>query len=272
MPSKPPAKAAKRSPAAKVLRALSWMVARPDADYGVRELAAALHTPPSGAHRLLKVLLEEGFVRQDPHSSRYLPGAQLLRLANIAVSKSPLGQLADARMRELVETTGESALLGHLDVARLEMMFVKIVESDAPLRYAVNLNSWIPLHAGASGLAILAFLSGEQIEQVIRQTRLQAITDRTVTDPEQLRLLLKQIRGRGFALTRGQRLPGAVGIAAPIFDHAGQVVGDICLTVPEQRFDRGTAILPRLVLQCAAAVTADIGGVAQALRQPSARR
>lgn len=257
-------KNSRRNPAAKVLRALGWLVTHANDDYGVRELAAALRIQPSGAHRLLAVLLEEDYVRQEAPGSRYRLGPELLRLANIALARSPLSQLAHAPMCQLVKASGESALLGHLDPAKLEMMFVKIVESNVALRYAVELNCWMPVYAGASGLAIMAFLTPEQIDQIVRDTHLTAVTPRTVTDPVKLRALLKQIRRRGYAVTRGQRVPGAVGIAAPIFDHNGIVVGDICLTVPEQRFDGNERDLPRLVGECASAITIDIGGRAPA--------
>lgn len=252
----------RRNPAARVLRALSWLVTEAHDDYGVREMASALRIPPSAAHRLLSVLTQEGFVRQEKATSRYLLGSQLLRLANIAVAKSPLGQIAHGPMIDLVETSGESALLGQFDPGRLEMMFVKIVESAVPLRYVLPLNQWMPLHAGASGLAIMAYLNPQQIDRIVRQTRLRSITERTVTDPIRLLALLKQIRSRGYALTRGQRLLGAVGIAAPIFGEDGSVLGDICLTVPEQRFTGADGRLPRLVSDCAAAITRSIGGVA----------
>lgn len=263
---------AKRNPAARVLRALSWLVTEANTDYGVREMATALQIPASAAHRLLSVLLKEDYVRQKASSSRYLLGPQLLRLANVAVAKSPLGQIAHDRMAELVDDTGESALLGHFDDSRLEMMFAKIIESSAPLRYVVQLNTWMPLYAGASGLAIMAYLSEEQVGQIIRRTLLAPLTDRTITDPARLKASLRQIRTRGYALTRGQRVPGAVGIAAPIFGDDANVLGDICLAVPEQRFVSTGHRLPELVRKCAAAITRNIGGAARGFAATQTRR
>ena len=92
---------AERNPAAKVLRALSWLVTKGDSHCGVRELATALNLPPSGAHRLLSILAQEGFVRRDPESSTYALGPNLLRLANVSAARSPLGQLAHEPMCDL---------------------------------------------------------------------------------------------------------------------------------------------------------------------------
>ena len=69
------------------------------------------------------------------------------------------------------------------------------------------------------------------------------------------------IRARGYAYSRGQRSRGAVGFGAPLFDAAGDVFGDVCITIPEGRFD--PAQEPKLgsVLVAAAAdITADLHG------------
>jgi DNA-binding IclR family transcriptional regulator len=61
-------------------------------------------------------------------------------------------------MRRLVDSCNETALLGVYDPAQQQMMLALSVDSTHTLRYAVELNSWVPVHAGASRLAILSFL------------------------------------------------------------------------------------------------------------------
>ena len=46
---------------------------------------------------------------------------------------------------------------------------------------------------------------------------------------------LAGIRERGYDITYGQKLAGAVGIGAPVFGIDGKVLGSICVTVPETR-------------------------------------
>ena len=55
---------------------------------------------------------------------------------------------------------------------------------------------------------------------------------------------LRRVRHRGYAVSYGQRIAGAVGIFAPVFDAQGQVVASLGYTIPDQRFERGQ--LPRL--------------------------
>lgn len=250
-----------RNPVSKALKALTWLVQNPKPDVGVRDLAAALSISPSSAHRILNSLCEDGFVQQSENTGRYAIGIEMFRLANLVASRSPLREAAMKHMRKLVDLCNETALLGVYDHDRKQMIFAASVESEHQLRYAIELNKWIPVHAGASGLAILSFLSEAEISAVIERSRLSALTDQTITEVYRLRAELETIRKRGYAMTRGQRIAGAVGLAAPIFGSDGHAIGDVCLTIPQQRFDeRGVKQIAKLLIDCAQEITADIGG------------
>ena len=47
--------------------------------------------------------------------------------------------------------------------------------------------------------------------------------------------LYDQVRRDGYVMVVGDRIPGLVGISAPVWDEAGEVVGALTLTAPEQR-------------------------------------
>lgn len=250
-----------RNPVSKALKALTWLAQNPAADIGVRDLAAGLSVSPSSAHRILNSLCEDGFVQQIEATGRYAIGIEMFRLASLVASRSPLRETALKHMRKLVDLCNETALLGVYDYSRKQMIFAASIESEHQLRYAIELNKWVPVYAGASGLAILSFLDEDEISAVIERSRLAALTDQTITEVYRLRAELEVIRQRGYAMTRGQRIPGAVGLAAPLFGSDGRVVGDVCLTIPQQRFDeRSVKQIAKLLLDCTNGITADIGG------------
>jgi IclR family acetate operon transcriptional repressor len=141
------------------------------------------------------------------------------------------------------------------------MMFVEIVESAHPLRYELQLNRWLPVHAGATGLAIMAFLPEEERRTIVARSRLDPVTERTIQDPVFLQRELERIRHRGYACTHGQRIPGAVGLAAPVWGPDGRVVGDVALTVPDYRFEPNSERrLGELLIRHAAQLTTALGG------------
>ena len=255
-------KRAVRNPVAKALRAIDWLIQEPLPAVGVRQMAAALDLRPSNVHRLLATLVDEGFVQQDESTARYALGPELMRWAQLITARAPLREIALRHMRALVRACNETVFLGVYDQARQEMMFAANVESEHPLRYVIELNQWIPMNTGASSLAILAFLPPEQLDAVVeRRLHVEPPGQSAGAGRGRLYAELGTVRRKGYAFSRSKRVAGAIGIAAPIFGAGGKVLGDLVITVPEQRFDRkDTEKLARLVMKHAAAVTADIGG------------
>jgi IclR family acetate operon transcriptional repressor len=260
-------KGASRTPGLRVLKALTWIVQEKSQEVGVREMAVGLGLSPSTAHRLLSELVKADFVKHNPHSGRYSLSLEFLRLAHLTIAHVSLQQVALMHMRRLTDACNETSLLGVYDSMRQEMMFLAMIESSHPLRYSIDLNKWLPVHVGASGLAIMAFLSDDEISMIIDRTRLAPLTSRSITERYRLEAELQKIRERGYAITRGQRTPDAVGLGAPVFGSNGEVIGDICLTLPESRFDPASEKrIAELLMACADAVTKAIGGQVKASR------
>src|SRR5262249_4548525 len=67
--------------------------------------------------------------------------------------------------------------------------------------------------------------------------RLAKITPRTITTPAAVRAELALVKARGWAASAGERIAGTAGIAAPILDARGSVVGALDLVLPEARLE-----------------------------------
>lgn len=260
--------ARQRDPLAKALQVLDVLVDHPEGALGVRELAGILGTAPSTTHRVLTMLAETGYVSRDD-DGRYAVGFELQRLAWRVAARFPAPAVAEPVLRALTDETGETSALGLFDPIRRQITFVAQVETQHRLRYMAELFHSIPIHAGASGLSILAFLEPALRERILRPAGgLEAITPETLTTPADLEAAMAGIRAQGYAITHGQRATGAVGIAAPVWNAEGTVLGNIMVTIPEQRYD--PALEPRLaaaVLAAAQAMTRVVGGRAP-LRLP----
>ena len=262
----------KRSPArrdalGKALQLLSWIVdssgEATDREWGVRELAQGLHLPPATVHRVLTTLMKHKLVQRNRHSGQYQIGMEFYRLALKTQSLPGIRNAGIPVMHDLVAQCNETALLGLYDSFRMEMMFIAAVSSSHPLRYIVPINEWIPVYAGASGLAIMAFLPKEERQAIIERTKLTPLTERTITHPVALEDELARVRARGYAFSRGERTAGAVGIAAPIWGLTGRVMGDLMVTVPEPRFDERMLLpLARRVIQHSQRIMGKIGAQA----------
>lgn len=240
-PSEPSGAAHRRQPLARGLELISLIIDSDKDSHGVRELAGRLGVSPSTAHRLITDLEQLGMVARTP-SSTYQIGPEFLRLAWATSAQHPLHELAGRTLQNLTAATGETSFFSTYSELRAQMMFTVTVESTQPLRYVIPLHEWLPLHAGASGLAILAF-TPDQVQQEILAKPLEANTDRTTTDATALAERLQEIRKNGYCISHGERISGAVAIAAPVFHQQG-VVGATGISLPESRFN--AAMLPLL--------------------------
>jgi IclR family transcriptional regulator, acetate operon repressor len=248
-----------RHPLARGIEILTLMVDSGKQSYGVRELGGLLGVSASTAHRLLGDLEELGMVSRTPVGN-YRLGMEFLRLAWTTSTRFPLREAASDVLAELTERSGESSFFAVYNEQRRQMMFAVSAESSHPLRYTVPQGVWLPLHAGASGLAILAFLPSEVQAEIVHGS-LETLTERTLTDPGQLAERLANIRRDGYAVSHGERIVGAIAIAAPVLGPADAVIGDVGITIPESRFNAAaTSELTVLVRQSAQLLTRRFAG------------
>jgi IclR family acetate operon transcriptional repressor len=230
-------------------------------EWGVRELGRTLSVSPASVYRLLAKLGKYGMVQRGATPGRYMIGWELYRLSLKLNSNYTLQKLGGRLLHELTALTGETSVLAVYDHARMERMFVGAAFSSQPLRYVVRLHEWLPVYAGAAGLAIMAFLPEEDRRVIIERTGLAAITVNTITDPIRLEVELASVRMQGYAFSRGQHSLGAVGIGAPVWGADGRVLGCVHLTMPEGRFEEEMKErYAGLVRECAAKLTKAIVG------------
>lgn len=242
---------------ARLLRAL----AAADRDISLSELAKRLSLSSSTVHRLLDLLAGEGLVERDDAMRLYRPGMEFFRIAALVYNRMPVRVLALLFLREAAKENEENAYLGLLDSRAGKMTFAAVAESQHQLSYRVALNELGSLVTGASGLAILAWMTDEDRDQVLmRESR--AVLFKNKKARAAFLKELARIREQGYAQTFGQRIKGAVGIFAPVFNAQSSVIGSLGYTVPEIRYQ--DSLLPRL----SGAVIRHAGALSNALGYP----
>lgn len=223
-----------RNPVTRAFRILGWMAGASGEAWPLGEIAAGVDMHPATVHRVLGQLVEDGLVRQAAGGA-YGLGLEFLRLAWLTSGRDSLRDVAEPELRALTAETGETSWLGLYEPSRRQMLFAASVESPQPIRQVRPINEWRPVHGGASGRALLAFLPEAEREAVLAGP-LEAVTGNTVTDADALRRQLDKVRERGYSVTRGERVLGGVGIAAPILAGNGRLLGAIGIGLPEQRY------------------------------------
>ncbi len=195
--------------AAAVDRAVSLLAAyRPgDKALSVTELAERTRLYKSTVLRLLASLAHGRLVQKTPDGLWAL-GAEVARLAGIYSASFALEDVLLPEMRALVERTQESVAF-HVRQGDQRLVLLR-VDSPHLLRDHVRAGDVLPLDRGAGGRVLMAY-SGARGR------------------------IYDQVRKDGYVMLNSDRIPGIVGISAPVWNASQTLEGALTLTAPEQR-------------------------------------
>ncbi|MGH3252014.1 MAG: IclR family transcriptional regulator [Trebonia sp.] len=253
-----PAPGQNPGPVQRALELLKLLAESEDA-VAVRDVAALLGLPPSTSHRLLHQFVSAGFVVADPASKRYRIGPELHRVVALIQSRSSLATTVQPFLDELTAACDEASLFAVFDRATATVAFAAKADSSQALSYRISLNTPVSAYWGSSSQVILAYLPEPDLRRVLAAAHPSPVGNRPPLDEDAFRADLAAIRERGWILTRGEKLPGAVGTSAPVFGAAG-VVGSLTVTIPEVRFQPSMeAGIQRLVVESAGRISAVLG-------------
>lgn len=198
-------------------------------DLGVADVGRLLEMPRSTAFRLLSTLERHRYIEQDVESRKYRLGIRLFELAGAVWSHLGIGDLALPRLTRLARESEETVHLVILD--RGESLVIEKVDSPRAVYLRTEVGSRRPLHCTATGKTLLAFLPWDEAEEIINRG-LRRYTGSTLTEPDQLRAELAQVRRRGYSTNWGEYREEAAGVAAPIRDRTGKVVAAVGASAP----------------------------------------
>jgi DNA-binding IclR family transcriptional regulator len=224
---------------------------------GVSQIAGQLRISKAVVYRMLATLRAAGLVEFDDATRRYSLGPTTLALSDAYLAHIDIRDLARAPMRRLSDLTNETATLSIL--TGWSRVYIGQEAPAREVKMTVPLGHPFPLHAGSSSKAFLAFLSEADREKYLAAEELPALTEQTVTSQETLRRELAAIRGRGYAVSFGERQQGAGSVAAPVFNRQGEAVAVMSVCGPAERFRESAEQVATLLLTETSALSRRLG-------------
>lgn len=236
-------------------RAMEILEAIAERPMRASELAERLSLKWTTAYRSLTHLLENRYLRRDESTGTYSIGPRLYFLGQAYLRNHPLRDAGAQVLRALAYETGATAQLNE----REGFLATVVMAVDPTLEMIPKTSPefQFPLHTGSKGQTLLAFSEPSVFEEMIRRP-LVALTDKSITDPEELRATLARIRAQGYAVTRQDVQIGTGSVAAPVFQANGKLAGAVCVIVKAEELDE-------------ARTAALVGAVAHAAREISVR-
>ena len=212
---------------ARIFKLIEVLAAHP-AGAGLQVLAAECGLAKSTAHRLLGSLVALGYAAQDPAGGRYRLTFKMFEISSGIVNNMDIMSVARLHLERLSQRTAEAVHLVIRDGT--DIVYIYKTES-SPMRMSSRVGLRSPLYCTGVGKAILATLPAAEVEDIWRHSRPRKLTGRTITDLDQLKAQLAEVRRCGYAIDDEENelgircvalaIPGPGGRAESAFSISG---------------------------------------------------
>lgn len=206
---------------------------------GLAELADRLGLERPTAYRILRRLVTEGLVQQDPASKAYGLGPLLFELGLAAQPPIQLQSLAGDALTQLAHESGDTAFA--IIRSGMDSVCLDRKEGSYPVKaLMMNAGRRRPLGVGAGSLALLAAMP-QALSSELLDSNAQRIRHHGDADVSHLKALVQQARADGFVLREPVNAPEILSLAVPVCNPYGTAVMSLSISALrfriEQRLD-----------------------------------
>lgn len=223
---------------------------------GITTLAEEIGMSKATVYNHLETLETDGFVVRDDEG--YELGLRLFEYGEYLHRQQKIYEVGKKKVDALATETGE---LANILVEEGGMgYYIHRAKGESALTLDTGVGSRVYLHRTALGKAILAHLPRDRVGEIINEHGLSGSTEQTITTQDELLERLAEIRERGYAVDRQERVSGIRCIAAPVITNDQEVRGAISVAGPVSRMkgERFNEKLPEKVQKTANVVSINL--------------
>jgi len=189
--------------------------------------------PKSSVYRMLKSLEEMEFLEKGP-DAKYRLGMLFLKFGHLVSMRLDVRKIAYPIMKELHNEVEEAVNLVVRDGD--EAIYIEKIDMKQKVRLYTAIGRKSPLYAGACPRAIFSFLPEQELKEYLDSVELQSFAMGTITDKEKLYEKIQQERQQGYTISHSELENYTSAIAAPIFNHKGEVVAGLSIAGLEANY------------------------------------
>lgn len=198
-------------------------------------ISKELKIPASSLSHLLTTLINRHYVVHLSSKGGYGPGAALKDLGNRLYNAKPLDEKVKPILEQLTIELGETS--GFTLKDNDDVYLVISVTSDQELSWRGKPGARKPLHLRASGKAMLAQCSDQEINAYIDRATFEPVTPKAIKNGEQLWQEINDIRESGYARSIEQGTLGVVSVSMATLPYQGKV-GALSVSLPLVRYNK----------------------------------
>jgi IclR family pca regulon transcriptional regulator len=198
-------------------------------DLSLSQIAQLANMDKSSAQRFTNTLVALGYISKDPVTRRYRPAVKLADLYYTYLISNRLAEIAMPRLIEASKVYGTTISIGELSGTDI-IYTVRIPHEKASYNATIP-GRRRPAFCTAAGTVILAQMSEDEREQVLSDSNLEPITDKTIYDLDEIRARIEKARDSRYDVGVDQCLVNEISTATPVFNSEGQVVAAVQIPV-----------------------------------------
>ena len=188
---------------------------------GVNEIAKRCGISPATTFRLLKTLLNRGWVYQN-QEEKYLLGYKITAVTEKKSFLLMLKEVSYYIMAKLSEAEQEAMNLVVRDMDRCYILGQSRTEKIVD--YVPPIGTVLPFHASACGKILLSELEENILSGLLDTIDFRRMTDKTITDRAAFLEELTKIRSQGYSLDTHESQNEGFCIAVPIRSEEGEII------------------------------------------------
>jgi IclR family transcriptional regulator, pca regulon regulatory protein len=182
----------------------------------------------TAARRHLLTLAHLGYVASDGKLFWLTPS--VLRLGESYLESARLPRIAQPFLQRITLGTSETAFLSVLDGG--DIVYLARNGSNVYMNTGYVIGTRVQAQVTASGMLLLALNDPDALTTWLATHPLKPYTSHTITDAALLRQAMTQIRLQRWCLSEQQLELKTRGIAVPVIDLRGDLVGALNVTMP----------------------------------------
>lgn len=205
---------------------------------GISDIAARINLPKSSIYMILTTLEEHHYIEKNA-DGKYRLTLKLYHLGLTVLNKIDIRDIARPIMEELARQLGYTVHLAALVDGKA--VYIEKVQGPAFVQFSTQVGQSWHLHSSGVGKAIAAYISEEQLDEVLQKHGMPQSTPNTILSEYEFKTFLESVRKSGYAIEDEEGEQGIRCIAAPIYDRNRKVIAAISVTsvrldLPSHRF------------------------------------
>ena len=233
----------------KIFAVLEAFSHHPHSAISLEEVTRSARLAKTTVHRLLYSMQKIGYVEQHRENDKYMLSQRFFELGRDALPYQRLTSLGKPFMDALMLRFGESLHLGVLEEGLV--INVAVCESQHPYRIAGVVGDSNYAHSTAMGKCLLAFLSDQELDDIIRIHGLPKRASATISNRAQLMEELDRVRRDQVATNVGENMEGVICVGAPVLNHEGKAVAALSISGPSVRMEQGMETIKKEIKRVA---------------------